>query len=143
VVTGLRRKRAHLAGEIEMVERAVAKKRAALANLDAAIKLFDTKGDPTLIRAISPRRRGKWFGNSEQTRFALAALRASGTAMTVRQVMELSLKTKGLEVDDAATRAMFDRQTREVLMRLTRRGVVFRFEGKPVTWSLTPVRAGG
>jgi len=40
-----------------MVERAVAQKQAALANLDAAIGLFDTKGDPTLICAISPRRR--------------------------------------------------------------------------------------
>ena len=58
-------------------------------------------------------------------------------------VMEHAAAVKGLSLTDQAFRVTLERQTRQVLMRLTRRGVAFRFETKPVTWSLAPVRAGG
>jgi hypothetical protein len=45
-VLALRRKRARLAGEIEAIERAEIGRRASLANLDAAILLFENAGDP-------------------------------------------------------------------------------------------------
>jgi hypothetical protein len=50
----LRRKRGHLAGEIEVTERLPTRQRTSPANLDVAFVPFDTTGDPTLIRAIRP-----------------------------------------------------------------------------------------
>ena len=70
-ILGLRRKRAHLAGEIEAAEQQIAKQRASLANLDAVILLFDASGDPALIPSIRPKTRG--LG-------APALLRAAGAA---------------------------------------------------------------
>ena len=50
-----------LAGKIETAEQHVARRRASLANLDAALLLFDTKRDPTLISAVRPKLRCLYF----------------------------------------------------------------------------------
>ncbi len=53
-LSALRRKRAYLAGEIEAVERQIAAKRGALAQLDATILLFNPAADPDLIGSFRP-----------------------------------------------------------------------------------------
>jgi hypothetical protein len=60
-IAGLRRKRGHLAGEIEAAERLITRQRALLANLDAVLLLFDTTGDPSLIPSVRPVKRGTVF----------------------------------------------------------------------------------
>jgi hypothetical protein len=142
-IAGLRRKRGHLAGEIEAAERAIARQRALLANLDAALMLFDTTGDPSLIPAVRPVRRGSVFRHGEQTRLALSALRNAKRAMSVKDVTECVAAGRGIDPQDCPLRLILERQVRDALMRMTRRGVVFRFEGKPVRFGLDPVRDDG
>jgi hypothetical protein len=141
-IAGLRRKRGHLAGEIEAAERALARQRALLANLDATLLLFDTTGDPSLIPAVRPVQRGNIFRHGEQTRLALTALRSAGRALSVKDVTECVAAGRGLDPNDCPLRLILERQVRDALMRLTRRGIVFRFEGKPVRFGLEPVREG-
>jgi hypothetical protein len=139
-IAGLRRKRGHLAGEIEAAERAISRQRALLANLDATLLLFDTTGDPSLMPAVRPVKRGNIFRHGEQVRLALAALRNAGTALSVKDATECVAAGRGLDPKDCPLRLILERQVRDALMRMTRRGVVFRFEGKPVMFGLQPVR---
>jgi len=53
------RKRGHLAGEIEAVQRALAKRRHALATLDAVLSMFEPNTNPELIPPIRPITRGR------------------------------------------------------------------------------------
>jgi cytochrome c553 len=74
VISGLHRKRAHLAGEIDAAQRALTAKRDMLATLDSVIRLFEPESDPELIPAIRPTsRRCLYFRRAEQMRLALAA----------------------------------------------------------------------
>ena len=68
-----------MAGEIEAVDRAQTQRRASLANLDAALLLFDSSGDPTLIRAIRPVERGTLFRfEGKPVRWGMQPLRLRG-----------------------------------------------------------------
>ena len=68
-ILALRRKRAHLAGEIAQAERALAKQRHTLATIDAVINMFEPATDPELIPPIRPvSRRCMFFRHGEMTR---------------------------------------------------------------------------
>jgi hypothetical protein len=138
-IAGLRRKRGHLAGEIEAAERMIVRQRALLANLDATLLLFDTTGDPSLIPSVRPVKRGTVFRHGEMIRLVLATLRNSGHAMSVKDVTECVAAGRGLDPKDCPLRLILERQVRDALMRYTRRGTVFRFEGRPVMFGLEPV----
>src|SRR5580692_5641461 len=134
----LRRKRGHLAGEIEAAERMIVRQRALLANLDATLLLFDTTGDPSLIPAVRPVKRGTVFRHGEMIRLALSTPRNAGRALSVKDVTECVAAGRGLDPKDCPLRLILERQVRDALMRYTRRGTVFRFEGKPVMFGLEP-----
>jgi hypothetical protein len=139
-IAGLRRKRGHLAGEIEAAERMIVRQRALLANLDATLLLFDTTGDPSLIPSVRPVKRGTVFRHGEMIRLVLTTLRGAGRALSVKDVTECVAAGRGLDPKDCPLRLILERQVRDALMRYTRRGTVFRFEGKPVMFGLEPVR---
>jgi hypothetical protein len=110
-ILALRRKRAHLAGEIEAAERRIAPLRATLAQLDAVIRLFDATGNPELIPAIRPVRRGLFFRHGEQMRLCLEALREAGEPLRGAQsVAEYAMLAKGLPVDDTEARTVIIEQ---------------------------------
>jgi hypothetical protein len=121
-VSALRRKRAHIAGEIEAAERALARQRAALANLDAALLLFDTERDPTLIGAVRPTKRGSYFRHSEQMRLCLAALREAPGPLSNREITAHGMRAKGLDPADEPLRVRISDQTRQLLKRLIKKG---------------------
>jgi hypothetical protein len=109
-ITGLRRKRGHLAGEIKVAERAIGRQRALLANLDATLLLFDTTDDPSLIPAVRPVQRGNIFRHGEPARLALRALRNAGRAMSVKDVTECVAAGRGLDPRDCPLRLILERQ---------------------------------
>ena len=84
-ILALRRKRARIAGEIEHAERRIDPLRAALAHLDAVLRLFDDVRDPEPIPAIRPTTRGTFFRHSEHMRLCLDALREAEGPMRVRE----------------------------------------------------------
>jgi predicted nuclease with RNAse H fold len=139
-IFALRRRRAHLAGEISEAERRLVVTRAALTNIDATLLLFDTSSDPTLIPSIRAVRRGTFFRHGQQIRLCLSALRDATDALSVREVTEYVATAKGVDSADAPLRLTLERQVRDALARLVRRRRAFRFEGKPVRFGVAPVR---
>jgi hypothetical protein len=133
-ILGLRRKRAHLAGEIEQAERRIEPLRVALAQLDAVLRLFDATSNPELIPAIRPTTRGAFFRRGEQMRLCLEALREAKGPLRTRGVAEYAMLAKGIPTDDACLREGIGEQVRVALARLERRGMVRKVIVAPEVW---------
>ena len=141
VIAGLRRERAYLAGEIDQAERRLVEMRAKLHNLDTTLVMFAPDDDPAGIRTIMAIERGKYFGYREQTRFILATLRQSPTPLTIRQLTELAMETKGLDVADVTLRVQLTEHVRLTLKRLERRGYLYKIGHSPAGWWMLPLLA--
>jgi hypothetical protein len=134
VLSGLHCRRAHLAGEIEAAQAALAKQRERLATLDAVIRMFEPGGDPELIPSIRPRgRRSPWFRHGEQTRLCLSALREADGPVPARQVAEYAIRVKGLDVD-GHTKAQVVESMRNTLARLGAKGLTRKVIRWPDAW---------
>jgi hypothetical protein len=134
-IYSLRRKRAHLAGEIEQAMRLVAKKRETLATLDAVIRLFEPESNPDLIAAIRPvsARRCAFFRHGEMPRLCLVALREAGKPVPCRYVAEYAMQAKGLNVS-GKVREEITENIRQALARLAAKGFVRKIVEWPETW---------
>lgn len=133
-IYALRRKRTRLAGEIVSGQQAVARKREALATLDAVIRMFEPHSNPELIAPVRPHsRRYLFFRRGEQTRICLAALREAGKPVTVRWVAEYAIAAKGLETD-ARVREKIVGSVRQTLERIGARGLARKIVEWPDTW---------
>jgi hypothetical protein len=133
-ILGLRRKRAHIAGEIAQAERRIEPLRIALAHLDAVLRIFDATSNPELIPAIRPTTRGTFFRHGEQIRLCLEALREAKGPMRARSVAEFAMLAKGLPVDDRRVCEGIADQVRIALTRLDRRGTVRKVLISPEVW---------
>lgn len=134
-ILALRRKRAHLAGEIEAAERAVAAQRASLANLDAVIRLFEPGTDPDLIPSIRPvSRRCLFFRNGEQMHLCCDVLRDAGGPMRTHAIAMHVMAAKGLPTDQAAIVQSIAAQVRVALFRLEKKEMVRRILRGPEAW---------
>lgn len=78
VISGLRDKRARIAGEIIQAQEIVAHRTKELLAIDAVIRLFSPDTDPDMIAPIRPASRGLFFGYKELGRLCLDALRLAG-----------------------------------------------------------------
>ncbi len=134
VISGLRDKRARLAGELTVVERDLAKRRETLAALDAVIRMFEPESNPDMIPPIRPVGRSLFFRRGELSRLCLSALRDAGKPTRCRTVVEWAIGAKGLDVPDARVRAKITENVRMALSRLERKGIVRRIVDWPDTW---------
>jgi hypothetical protein len=133
-IFALRRKRAHLAGEINAAQRAIMRQRDTLATLDAVIRLFEPAGNPELIPAIRPvSRRSLYFRNGEQPRLCVSALREAGKPVTTRHVAEYVMEAKGLNLEPVV-RVAITEGVRSCLARLAGKGVVRKIVEWPEVW---------
>lgn len=134
-IYALRRKRAHLAGEIEAAQRAIQKQRATLATLDAVIRMFEPASNPELIPSIRPvSARDPLFRKGETTRLVLSALREAGKPVRVAQINAYVLAAKGLEGADDRIKTRVAEKVRTVLKRHARAGTVRKIVDWPDTW---------
>jgi hypothetical protein len=133
-ISALRCKRAYLAGEIETAERDLARKREALANVDAVILLFEPESHPDLIPARRATKRGLFFRHGEQQRLCLAALREASAPLPARRVAESAMQAKGLPIDNGRVRGRIVEQVHVALGRLEAKRQVRRIVSQPVTW---------
>ena len=128
----LRRKRAHLAGEIKAAQKAIDGQRQALAKLDAVILMFDPDADPEAIAAINPRR-APYYDRGEQTRLILSALREADKPVTVRYVADYVFAAIVLDLGPKE-RAVAVERVRFALSKLAARGVTRKIVERPDTW---------
>ncbi len=134
VISGLRDKRARMAGELAVVERDLAKRREALATIDAVIRMFEPDCNPDMIPPIRPAGRSLFFRRGELSRLCLSALRDAGKPVRCRTVAEWTIGAKGLDVPDARVRAKITEKVRMALARLERKGIVRKIVDWPDAW---------
>jgi len=132
IVSGLVRKRAHLAGEIEAVRQRLGRLREDLKTIDGMIRLIGTSGDPSLIRRIRPYQILGEFRYGEQTRLCLSILRTSAEPMSARQIAERITEQKGFPLE-----TWFVVRVRSTVMRLTREGQLRKVgKRRSMKWTL-------
>jgi hypothetical protein len=121
IVSTLRRKRAEIGGYIRDLEREIKRQRAALAHIDATMRLFSPGSEPEAIKPSKTYRRTRYFAHGELARLCLDALRkAEGKPITAGEIAAAVVTEKGLPIDGAAVTEM----VLAVLRRLAKRGTV-------------------
>ena len=133
VLSGLRKKRARMAGEIETAERAITKRREELATLDSVIRMFSPECRPDMIPSVRPYLRGRYFGYRELAQLGLDAMREAGKPVMLSRIVEHVIAVKGLPVDARLRRHISD-TTRAMLLRLAAKGLVHKIVEAPETW---------
>jgi hypothetical protein len=134
VISGLRAKRARLAGEIIQAQEIVATRTKELLAIDAVIRLFTPDTDPEMIAPIRPSTRGLFFQYKELGRLCLDALRVAGKPMTLDQIAAYAMLAKGLPGDDGRLRVQVINNVRQSLMRQVQKGRVRRILDEPDMW---------
>ena len=133
VISGLKAKRARLAGEIIQAQEIVAQRTRELLAIDAVLRMFTPDSKPDMIAPIRPAARGTFFRYGELSRLAISILRRVGKPVTLNAIVGLAIEGKGLP-DDPHLKRNITNVARQALFRLERRGVVRRLLVEPDTW---------
>ena len=95
MISALRAKRLEIAAHVHDTEKKLAKLRASLANLDAAMNLL-TPGHPDAVPPRRGSRRTKYFARNELPRLALDALRKASGPITAGEIATIAIHDKAL-----------------------------------------------
>lgn len=133
VISGLRDKRARIAGEIHQTEGVLKQRREQLATLDAVIRMFSPDCDPDMIPPIKPVSRNLFFKYGQLPRLIMKVLREAEGPMALERIVDTVIEAKGLTVDSRVMRHI--RTTvRATLMRMELRGITRRVIEAPDVW---------
>jgi hypothetical protein len=139
VVSGLVRKRAELAGEIEHTQARLRTLMADVGSLDGAIRVFDPEYK---VQAIKPKafRPSRGVQRGEVSRAILAILRETGEPLTTREVAEHIAPGA-----DAKTMKHTVKRVGLALVRQRARGTLRaqKAEGKDMVWQVYREPQGG
>jgi hypothetical protein len=100
VLTGLVKRRAELAGEIESTHDKLRQLVTDLENLDATILQFDPKHSVEAIKPKAFRPPKDWANRGEMSRFVLSLLRQAAEPMTTRDLALEMLVSRALDKSD-------------------------------------------
>ncbi|HEX3496651.1 MAG TPA: hypothetical protein VHT02_05680 [Methylocella sp.] len=140
VVSTLRFKRAEISGHIHDLEKRIARQRAALANLDATIRLFSPDANPDAISVKRTYRRTRYFAHNELSRLVMGALRLATGPLAAADIATAVMRAKGSAGDDAAFKAIVTVRALGVLRGLAKRGDVVRTGiNRNAQWAVTPL----
>ncbi len=136
VISGLKNKRARIAGEIATAQRLVDQGRAELAQIDAVIRMFTPDCNPDMIPPIRPAgRRDMFFSYRELPRLLIGILilRTAEGPMRLDHIADHVVLLKGFELEGHLRKRVTDR-VRATLMRFAQKGTVRRVLDEPDTW---------
>jgi hypothetical protein len=133
IISGLRDKRARLAGEIIQAQEIVARRTKELLAIDAVLHLFTPDTDPDMIAPIRPSTRGLFFQYREVGRLCMDALRQAGKPVTLDWITAHVMLAKGLP-EDNHMRRIVSNNARQSLMRMAQKGRVRRILDEPDMW---------
>jgi len=139
VLSGLIRKRAEIAGELEAAQNRVRQLIMDIDSVDATIRLFAPDIDLAEIRPKPlPPRHAAWKG--EISRPIMNVLRETGMALTTKDIALRVMTERGLNVGDQGLTRTVHKRVGAALRHLRARGTLRSGFGKGsgVTWSLTP-----
>lgn len=108
-IHGLRRKRAQIAGLIADHERKARYWKAALAHVDATLRLFSDEIDPDAIPPKRLYRKSRYFHGAELARFCLGELRKAEQPLPAIAIFNAAVKAHGIPDDPRTKTAMVQR----------------------------------
>lgn len=133
-ISGLKDKRARIAGEIATAQRLVDQRRAELLQIDAVIRMFTPDCNAEMIAPIQPAgRRDMFFSYREVPRLCLDILRTERKPMRLDHIVDRAVLLKGVELEGHLRKHITDR-VRATLMRFAQKGIVRRIMNEPDTW---------
>jgi len=133
VISGLRQKRARIAGEIAQARKVIDQRTEELAAVDTVLRLFAPDCNPDMIPPIKPASHGLFFQYRELGRICMDVLRDAKGPVTLDRVVAVAIEVKGLP-DDARLRKHVTDTCRASLGRMERRGLVRRIVREPDVW---------
>src|SRR5258708_35324396 len=125
VVSGLIKRRAELAGEIERTHEALRKMVLDLENLDATILQFEPDFRVETIRPKALRPPKDWSNRGQMSRIILSILRQAAEPLTSRDVALELLVERALDKDDQRLLRLMTKRV-SVALRLQRENGVVR-----------------
>ena len=137
VVSALRTKRAEISGYIADLERKINRQRAALANVDATIRLFSPGTNPDAIPPKRAYRRTRYFAHNELSRLTQDAMRTASRPLTSAEIAAAVMQAKDMAANDAAFKEIIAERVLTVLRRLAKRGAVAKSgTSRDAKWAL-------
>jgi hypothetical protein len=135
VLTGLVKRRAELAGEIERTHESLRKMVLDLEHLDSTIVQFDPSYAPEGIRAKTFRPPADWSKRGEMTRVILSVLRCAVEPLTTRDIAYQLLVERALDKHDKRLVDLMTKRVGVALRGARDKGTV-RSEQGPGQYSL-------
>ena len=135
MVTGLARKRAELAGEIERTHDRLRDLAADLEHVDATLRMIAPEMVVEAIKSKVFRPPADWSKRGEMTRMVMSVLRTARAPMTTREIAERMVVERGLVADTNTLNSM----TRRVACALRRQrelGLARSHDGETGFWNL-------
>jgi hypothetical protein len=138
VVSGLRSRRAELAGHIRDLERQVKRHKVNLGHIDATIRLLAPSVEPANIRPKRVYTRGSYFRTGELTKLCQDALRqATGSPVTTAAIAASIMAAKGWPAEDRQLAQVVGNRAGLALRAMQRRGATSKSgEGLKALWAL-------
>jgi hypothetical protein len=140
VLTGLVKRRAELAGELEAMHERIRKMVADLEHLDATIRIVNPDYEPEGIAPKMFRPPADWSGRGQMSRMVLSILRVAKEPLTSREIGSRMVLERGLAMDDRLLRTMTKRVS-TALRDQREKGRVTSEQG-PGTYALWSVDRG-
>jgi hypothetical protein len=141
VLTGLVRRRAELAGEIEATHDRLRKMIEDLEKLDSVILQFDPTHQVEAIRPKAFRPPPDWARRGEMTKVVLSILWLAVEPMTTRDIALEMLVTRALDKDDQKLLALMTKRV-GVALRMQRLNAVVRSSSGPGQFMLWEIARG-
>ena len=139
VITALVRKRAQLAGDIELAHEALRKMVGDLETLDSALLMFDPDYKVESIKPKAFRPPKDWSNRGQMTRICLSILRQASEPLTSRDIAVQLLIERALDRDDQRLLRLMTKRVGVALRGQRDKGAVRGEEGpgQYVLWELT------
>lgn len=135
MVTGLVKKRADLAGEMERAHAHLASLAKDLEHIDATLRIIAPDMAVEAIKSKVFRPPADWSKRGEMTRMVLSILRIARQPMTTREIAERMVVERGLAADTATLNSMA-RRVACALRTQREKGVARSQEGEAGFWQL-------
>ena len=140
VITGLVKRRSHIAGEIERTHEGLRTLLADLEALDATILQFDPDYQVEAIRPKAFRPPKDWSNRWQMTRIVLSILRQASEPLTTRDVALELLTTRALDRSDRRLLRLMTKRVGVALRGQRDKGAVRSEQGpgQYQLWGITP-----
>jgi hypothetical protein len=109
MLTGLVKRRAEMAGELEAMHERIRKLVADMEHLDATIRIVAPDYEPETISPKMFRPPQDWSGRGQMSRMVLSIVRTAKEPITSREIAARMILERGLAMDDKLLRLMTKR----------------------------------